>query len=408
MVQSHSNESQQDSAANLMRGTNQSGMRAFNEKLVLTLLRRHGALAKSDLTRNTGLSAQTISVIMRRLESDGLVIRGEPQRGRIGQPSVPMALNPDGVLSLGLKIGRRSTELVLTNFLGQVIDRMARTHPYPNPGDSIAFAHHAIAEMTGRLDPARRERIVGLGIAMPFYLWNWARALGVPDETMEGWRHADVRGEIAARYEFPVYLENDASSACSAEVAFGPPESPQDYLYFYIGYFVGGGVVLNGALFTGPGGNSGALGPLPVPSRDGTVRQLIEVASLSVLERMLAGAGKETASIWEAAKDWDLDAGILEQWIDSAGEGLASAIVAACSVIDFSAVVVDGWLPVDVRARLVEAVSRHLRGMTMTGLETPDIREGTVGADARALGAASLPLFDRYLLNHRVSRVETV
>lgn len=408
MVQSHSNESQQDSAANLMRGTNQSGMRAFNEKLVLTLLRRHGALAKSDLTRNTGLSAQTISVIMRRLESDGLVIRGEPQRGRIGQPSVPMALNPDGVLSLGLKIGRRSTELVLTNFLGQVIDRMARTHPYPNPEDSIAFAHHAIAEMTGRLDPARRERIVGLGIAMPFYLWNWARALGVPDETMEGWRHADVRGEIAARYEFPVYLENDASSACSAEVAFGPPESPQDYLYFYIGYFVGGGVVLNGALFTGPGGNSGALGPLPVPSRDGTVRQLIEVASLSVLERMLAGAGKETASIWEAAKDWDLDAGILEQWIDSAGEGLASAIVAACSVIDFSAVVVDGWLPVDVRARLVEAVSRHLRGMTMTGLETPDIREGTVGADARALGAASLPLFDRYLLNHRVSRVETV
>ena len=40
-----------------MRGTNQSGMRAYNEKLILTLIRRDGALAKSDLTRLTGLPA---------------------------------------------------------------------------------------------------------------------------------------------------------------------------------------------------------------------------------------------------------------------------------------------------------------------------------------------------------------
>ena len=35
----------------------------------------------------------------------------------------------------------------------------------------------------------------------------------------------------------------------------------------------------------------------------------------------------------------------------------------------------------------------------MTGLEIPEIREGTVGADARALGAASLPLFDRFMVD---------
>ena len=42
---------------------------------VLSLLRQHGALAKSDIARMTGLSAQTVSVIMRALEEDGLLVR---------------------------------------------------------------------------------------------------------------------------------------------------------------------------------------------------------------------------------------------------------------------------------------------------------------------------------------------
>ncbi len=79
-----------------VRGTNQSGMRAHNERLVLSLVRSHGALAKSDIARITGLSAQTVSVIMRELEQDGLLARGEPVRGRVGQPSVPMHLAADG------------------------------------------------------------------------------------------------------------------------------------------------------------------------------------------------------------------------------------------------------------------------------------------------------------------------
>ena len=58
------------------RGSNQSGMRAYNERLVLSLIRQTGALAKAEIARRTGLSAQTVSVIMRALEADGLLLRG--------------------------------------------------------------------------------------------------------------------------------------------------------------------------------------------------------------------------------------------------------------------------------------------------------------------------------------------
>ena len=52
------------------RGSNQSGMRAYNERLVLSLIRRSGPTSKAEIARLTGLSAQTVSVIMRALEAD--------------------------------------------------------------------------------------------------------------------------------------------------------------------------------------------------------------------------------------------------------------------------------------------------------------------------------------------------
>jgi len=71
------------------RGTNQTGVRLYNERLVLSLIRRHGELPKADIARMTGLSPQTISIITNALEADGLLLRGKPLRGKVGQPLVP-------------------------------------------------------------------------------------------------------------------------------------------------------------------------------------------------------------------------------------------------------------------------------------------------------------------------------
>ncbi|MDJ0630518.1 MAG: ROK family transcriptional regulator [Rhodobacter sp.] len=384
--------------ASAIRGSNQSGMRAHNERLVLSLIRQRGPLAKAEIARVSGLSAQTVSVIMRALEAEGLLVKGDPVRGKVGQPSVPMRLAADGAYFLGLKVGRRSVELVLTDFVGKVLHRTMRTHGYPTPEATVAFALEKIGSLTANLTPLQQRRIAGLGIAMPFYLWNWAQTIGVPEREMAGWRTADIRSSIAEAVDFPVFLQNDASAACGAEVVFGPADQPKDFLYFYVGYFIGGGVVLNGSLFTGRG-NAGALGPLPVPAEGGEVRQLIDVASLVVLEMRLRAAGVDTASLWTGTEFWGFDDRILTDWTESAAAGLAYAVTTACAVMDFEAVLIDGWIPANLRSRLVAATDRHLDRHNLTGLQRPAIRPGTVGADARALGAAGLPLSERFLVD---------
>ncbi|TPI38530.1 ROK family transcriptional regulator [Mesorhizobium sp. B3-1-9] len=387
----------------LHRGTNQSGMRDHNERLVLSLVRQHGSLAKSDIARMTGLSAQTVSVIMRELEEDKLLVRQAPLRGKIGQPSIPMALNPEGAFFIGLKIGRRSAELVLIDFLGNVRAMLQHSYRYPAPRETVEFVTAGIKTMRGALTPAQDKRIAGLGIAMPFELWNWVDTAGAPREIMDEWRHRDIRADIQGQCEFPVYLQNDATSACGAELVFGRAGAARDFVYFYIGAFAGGGIVLNGRLYSGPKGNAGALGSMPVPGPDGKPTQLIDVASIAMLERALSAKGIDGSYLWTSPQEWGEIGADLDEWIASASRALAYAIVAASSVIDFEAAVIDGWMPLDVRRRLVDAVTETIARIDAEGLKLPVVREGTVGIHARAMGGASLPLSERFLIGPNTS-----
>lgn len=385
------------------RGTNQSGMRDYNQRLVLSLVRRRGSLSKTDIARITGLSTQTISVIMRELELDGLLRRGAPVRGKVGQPSIPMSLDPNGAYFFGLKIGRRSATLVLIDFVGTVLAMHTLRYPFPTPEKTIGFVRRSVSGIQASLKAEQNRRIAGLGIAMPFELWKWADFVGAAPGTMDVWRDIDIRAQIAVDLPFPVYLQNDATSACCAELVFGETGGISDFVYYYIGAFAGGGVVLNQSLYEGRTGNAGALGSMPVPGPDGRPAQLIDLASIAMLEKMLSASGSRPVDLWTSPSQWGDLGEELDDWIGKSGRALAYATLAASTVIDFEAAVIDGWMPPDVRRRLVETVRAEIVKLDSEGIRLPEIREGTVGHHARALGGASLPLSDRFLTGPAVS-----
>ncbi len=383
-------------------GANQLRVRAYNERLVLSLVRRNAGLSKAEIARLSGLSAQTVSVIMRALEKDGLLMRGTPVRGNVGKPKVPMALNPDGVYSFGLKIGRRSTELILMDFVGSVRATKREAYKYPTPDGIRRFVRDAVDDILTGLDRNQIDRIAGVGIAAPFELWNWVDEVGAPVEDMNAWREVDLVETIGAIVPFPVFQQNDATAACGAELVFGLGPNYSDFAYFFIGSFIGGGVVLNQALYAGRTGNAGAFGSMPVSSRSGHPSQLIDQASIFVLEQMLTREGGDPAMLWRDPDYWHGLGKTLDIWIEHTARSLAIAITSVCSVIDFEAVIVDGGFPADVCERVVAATRAAISELDLQGIERPRIEQGRVGSAARAIGAASLPLFSRYLLDQNV------
>jgi len=135
-----------------------------------------------------------------------------------------------------------------------------------------------------------------------------------------------------------------------------------------------------------------------VPAPDGAARPLIELASLSTLERQLLARGHDPRHIWEQPDDWHVPADLLEGWLDSAAAGLGHAIRSAQTILDLDAILIDGWMPRPVLAELRDRIDRALDGHDLSGINRPRLVTGTVGPDARSLGAASLPLSARFLI----------
>ncbi len=384
------------------RGSNQTRLRAYNERLVLSLVRRHGGLAKADIARRTGLSPQTVSVIMRALEKDALLVRGEPVRGRVGQPSIPMALNPDAVYSIGLKIGRRSADLVLIDFVGRVRTQLRETFAYPLPHNILSFTAKGLHRLMEDLDAAQRKRVVGIGIAAPFELWNWLEQVGAPSQEMDLWRDFDFTSAMAEITDLPLVIQNDITAACGAELIFGRGREYADFAYFFIGSFIGGGLVLNHTVYSGRTGNAGAFGPIMVPGQDGQPEQLLNSASIFVLESRLKQAGIDPSPLWLQPDDWPDYGTYLTEWVDLTARNIAIAIVSIAAVIDVEAVLVDGGFPVRVRKSLIEAIRRYFLRLDRQGIREPEIVEAGVGLEAREIGGATLPISDRYLVDQNV------
>jgi predicted NBD/HSP70 family sugar kinase len=391
--------------------------RSYNERLVLSLLRRHNALPKADLARLTGLSPTAIGTIIMHLEAARLVRRGEPQRGRVGQPSVPYTIDPHGAFALGLKIGRRSAELVMLDAALQTIALAETAYPYPTPEGIERFA---TVEARRMLRGSDRSRWTGLGIAMPSEIWCWGEEMDAPRDQLLAWQDYDFAAGLGQMLGTPVTIANDATAACAAQLAVCPelgteegrPAGALNFIYFFVGWFIGGGVVLGGRVLEGSRGNAGAIGSMPIcPARrlrSKGPQQLIRTASLYTLERALRSDGIDPDILWQKDVDWLRLGAAPRNWLDSAAAGVAQAVAAAAAVVDFDAAVIDGTFPSDMRERFAKRVERYYGELDRQGLSPILIRAGTVGRYARAIGAACLPMLSAFAVDEAALPVRYV
>ena len=376
------------------RGFNHAGMGQFNERVVLQAIRHNGSLPKADLARLTGLSAQTISLVTNRLDEAGLLIRHDPVRGRVGQPSVPLALNPDGAFSIGIKIGRRNTDWLLVDFTGRVRQRKSLAYAFPDAQVLLpALSEHmnALRDELGALRP----RLVGVGVAAPFQMGGWHKMLGLSGAQSDAWNQVDLGAEVQRMTDLPVHFAKDASAACVAEFVAGRGRDLQSFLYLFVDTFVGGGLVLNSHLHAGLHGNAGAVASLPLHvAGPGQARpeQLLSQASLWDLEQRFKAQGLDASAAYDERAVQPPFEQETHAWVTTAANALAHCIVSGTAFLDLDAIVLDGSFCRPLLQWLIVETRSALNAYSWEGLWPATVVQGSVGPDARALGGALLPL----------------
>jgi predicted NBD/HSP70 family sugar kinase len=382
------------------RGSNQLGMRQYNERVVLQAIRLHGSCAKAELARLTHLSTQTASLIIDRLLADGLVKKLDAVRGKVGQPSVPMALNPDGAFSIGIKVGRRSVDTLLLDFTGQVRERDTLAYDFPDPPQLLAHLKKQLVALPAKLGKDKAQRIAGIGIAAPLSMGGWQSLLGVSEERAAAWSDFDLQAELSQLTDIPVQFIKDTAAACVAELVAGRGRSTKSFVYVFIDTFIGGGLVLDSQWRSGLAGNAGAIGSVVCSPAQQTAphspAQALSIASLHQLESRLIAAGLDGNACYS---DKALQPDYLphtQVWLAQTVPALGLIVHNAACLLDMEAVIIDGNLGRGLLHLLLTQLREHLTLYSWEGVNTPQLLSGTIGADARAMGGGLLPLYSSF------------
>lgn len=394
------------------KGTNLPRMEDFNQTVILDTIRRaDSGLSRAQVARRTGLSAQTISNICRRLFEQGLIVEeGELSRPGPGRPGTLMRLNPTGRYAVGVHLDPAVMTFVILDLTGTVVARSHRRTPVPDRPDRVVAGIVSDIENLIRVAGIDRERILGVGIASPGPIDTDAGVVVDPPH-LPGWHKVPLRDEVAGQTGLQVILDKDVIAAASAHVWKQAGHDSSDFAFFYLGTGVAVSVVLHDEVIRGVSGNAGESGHLVVDTNGprchcgqrGCLGACLNVQALvgQFLEAGLslpAGVDPDDPRqayqafrVLSAAAD-DGDHRAVEV-LRLAGYRLAMGAVTVCDLLDLDTVIFGGPLwgqisPFALRdvGQLVEA--RHV----LASVHTVKAAGSKLGPEVGAIGGACIVL----------------
>lgn len=392
------------------QGSNSAQLRQFNERVILTALRRLGEASKADLARMANLTNNTAGQIVRELEDQRLVRTVGKRTGSRGQPATLLRLDEEGAFAIGVKLGRRSVDALLVDFSGTVVARRRQERAFPLPGEALDLVLGEIEALIAAMPAGREDRLAGLGLAIPYNLGSWARELGISSEASSAWNGFDIGARIGRSVRMPVFVENDGTAIAVAELFQGHGRQLDDFACIYIGTATGGGIVLGGQYRRGSTGNAADVGLMPTgpsklrtaPPPSGPFDILLNRASVAALIRHLEGnavAVPDQAALEAALAEHPH---LVDEWLDDCCDALVLPVLSVARVLDVPAIVVDGDLPRPLVERLVARLAEDLAAAAPESRPAPSLLMGTVGQGAAATGAALLPLHLNYSPSHEL------
>jgi predicted NBD/HSP70 family sugar kinase len=366
---------------------------------VLDFLWREGPANRVDVIRATSLSRATVSKLVGELQSQGLVAerRGPVAvAGRSGRPPTLLALNPELGAFGGVDFGHGSVRVAIADLAGTLIAETRHELDVDNRAEgAIGLAVDCLAALAARAK-LPRHHLLGVGAAISAPVRRDSGSV-VATGILPGWNAVSLKGELQRRLGVPVHVGNDANLGALAEVRTGAARGAANVVYLMLSSGIGGGLVLDGSLFTGHSGMTGELGHVPVEPdgklcRCGNRGCLETVAGAERLLDRLRPIHGADVTLERAASLADRGDALSGRLFREAGLAAGRVAGAICNVVNPELVIVGGDLIVAGQI-LVDAVRE---GLTQTSIPAVrgDVRvvAATLGDRAELLGAIGLAI----------------
>ena len=236
----------------------QDKVRKINRSIVMNTLRLHAPISRARIANFTGLNRSTVSNIVNALIEEGLVSENYQEDSKIGRPGINLGLRPDGGAVIGLEIGVDFINIVLTNFVAEILWETIVEISSKQSQTSIISQAEQLIEQALSIAAERHLRPLGVGIGLPGLI-NISRGELIMAPNLN-WTNLPLRLMLNQRFRLPIYIENEANLAALGEFYFGVARGCDNFIYLSSGIGLGGGIMVDGKLFRGGHGYAGEIG----------------------------------------------------------------------------------------------------------------------------------------------------
>lgn len=375
-------------------------LRRENRAAVLWSLYLSQPRSRQELGAATGLSAASVTNVIRELIDEGIVIETGLVESDGGRPRAMLGMNPLYGYVIGVDIGETRTRVELFDLT--MTERAKAEYPLDRAAENDVAV--VVGQIASGLDTVLadsgidREAILGVGIGVPGIIERGPEVL-VHGQTY-GWDAVPLGKLLRARTDLPLLFDNGAKTMGRAELWFGAGRGARNAVMVLIGSGVGASLISGGATYEGATSSAAELGHVTVAvggrkCRCGASGCLeAYVGAGAILERYgrpMAADDQELAlaELIGAADTSPRAAAVLDETAEYLGAGIGTLI----NLFNPEQVILGGWaglllgsclLP-EIRESARRHSLRHLFAATSIGL-------GQLGPGAVARGAATLPV----------------
>lgn len=265
-----------------------SVLRHTNAHSILKLLRDFGSCSRADLVRASGLSAPTVTNVVKDLIQKGLIEplgEGESSGGR---PPDMIRFHAERGCLLAVQISSAGLSFLLTDLNGIELEtrKVSLTGCSTTPADVCGYIEKEL-KLLLRQQKKTRDQLLAIVVGVPA-ITNVDEGTVLAISTLEGWRSVPLRAMLSKAVHCAVLLENDMNLAAQGEQFCGAAQSEKDFVLIDIGENVGAGIFLDGRIHHGSQWSAGEIGYLRLP---GTSRRQPTIHEFGELEMVLTSSG---------------------------------------------------------------------------------------------------------------------
>ena len=223
----------------------------YNKRLTLT-----------ELSKLTHKSLPLITTTVNSLIEDGYVMEHELAPSTGGRRALTFLLNDRKQRYIvAVAVDQMVTQVVIYDLLNKV--KMAPEATELLLVNEPILVHKFTAFLKDYISRSGIpiEQILGVGIGMPGFV---NAEQGVNHSFFKSTGDVSLKKYLTRELEVPVFIDNDSSVIALAELKFGAGKNLKDVLVVNVGWGIGLGMIVNGALFRGHSGYAGEFSHIPL------------------------------------------------------------------------------------------------------------------------------------------------